>query len=892
MSNNHLLNIVNWNSRSILPKQVAFFDFLERHQIDIATVSETWLRTENSLHHPNYCCIRADRRVSNNNDRGGGVLIAIKRGIKFTQLDIRTGIIEAVGVEIKTVTQPIHILAVYFPGAHRGVVWQTFKRDIDILVRRPVPFFIAGDFNARHRQWNCLRANKAGNILASRSFLADFYIHAPKTPTYIPHHGRRPSTLDLVLSNNLVNMSSISVVNDLSSDHLPVCFTIDDSVPRNNATRTSRCYARSNWQLFKRLVNEKIDLTSTALPNLNSPMAIDTAIQLLTSTLTEAESSAVPMVTTRTYKGTKIPDSTRQIIQLRNTRRRQWIRSRDPLLSAIVESLNKRIREECSAARNQHFSNTIRNLENGAKDVWRISKALRNDVKYSPPLYHADTDSLVCTPLEKANLLACNFANSHRNTLQSDLLTSTAVDESAEYITNTAADTNGIPLSRPREIARIIKSMKQKKSPGHDKIRNILLKHLPRKGLVMLTNVINACLRNCYFPNFWKHALVCAIPKPGKDITLPGNYRPISLLPSMSKILERVILSRIEEHLIGHNVIPAQQFGFKRGHSTNHQLVRLTQYIRQSQSHGESAGMICLDVEKAYDSVWQDAILHKMKLANFPLYVLKAIQSFLKQRSFQVAVGGELSHSQQVPCGVPQGAVLSPMLYNIFTSDVVMKDGVQYYLFADDTGFVAADKKPEIVIEKLQSAQDELENYQRRWRIKINPNKSQAIFFTRRRSARFLPQSQISVMNHHVPWSDEAKYLGLLLDPKLKFDKHIDATLNRCNKLTKMLYPLISRRSRLSSTNKILLYKIIFRPTLMYGFPAWHSCAQFRHKKLQVRQNKLLKMMLDLPFNYPSDELQEVSNTEPLSSWTTRLLQKFWISCSVSENELIANLVP
>lgn len=221
-----------------------------------------------------------------------------------------------------------------------------------------------------------------------------------------------------------------------------------------------------------------------------------------------------------------------------------------------------------------------------------------------------------------------------------------------------------------------------------------------------------------------------------------------------------------------------------------------------------------------------------------------------------------------------------------------MVNGVEYFLFADDTGFIASDRKPEVITEKLQSAQDALEDYQRRWRIKINPAKTQAIFFTRRRSRRFLPQTQITTANHAVPWTDEAKYLGLTLDPKLKFDKHVTGSLTKCDKLTKMLYPLICRRSRLSSHNKILIYKLIFRPTLTYGFPAWHSCAQSRHMKLQVRQNKLLKMMLDLPFNFPSDELVEASLTEPLGSWTRRLLQKFWSGCSLSENDLIVNLVP
>ncbi|KAL1378650.1 hypothetical protein pipiens_015446, partial [Culex pipiens pipiens] len=387
----------------VLLKKIEFFDFLSRHQIDVATVSETWLKTKNSFYHPDYHIFRADRRNSEE-ERGGGVLIALRKGIDYTVLDLNTRAIETVGLEIRLSSQSVHIVAAYFPGIHRGTSWSAFRRDINTLIRRTEPFFVAGDFNARHRQWNCLKANRAGSILVSRAASSDFFIHAPPAFTYQPPGGRRPSTLDIVLSNNLVNMSSLTVVNDLSSDHLPVRFDVNVSVPFRHALPTTKCYNRANWQTFQRIVNEKIDLTSPLTTNLASPEAIDRCVEFFTCTLLEAEAAAVPTVPVRTYEDSKFPEIARQLVTLRNTRRRQWYRTRDPLLGAIVESLNNRIRFECSIARNQHFSNNIRNLENGAKDVWKISKALRNQVKYSPPLQAGDT--LKASPDEKANLLA------------------------------------------------------------------------------------------------------------------------------------------------------------------------------------------------------------------------------------------------------------------------------------------------------------------------------------------------------------------------------------------------------------------------------------------------------------------------------------------------------
>lgn len=406
------------------------------------------------------------------------------------------------------------------------------------------------------------------------------------------------------------------------------------------------------------------------------------------------------------------------------------------------------------------------------------------------------------------------------------------------------------------------------------------------------THIFNACLRLAYFPSCWKHAIVIAIPKPNKDITDPGNYRPISLLSSVGKLLERIILRRINQHLdTARNIIPHEQFGFKRGHSTNHQLARLVRTVKDRFAAKKSSGMIMLDVEKAYDSVWQEAILHKMLAASFGMPLLKILLSFLKHRSFQVHVNGSLSENKRIPFGVPQGSVLSPVLYNIFVSDVVMVNDGEYYLFADDTGFVASDENPSEVICKLQHAQDSLESYYQRWKIKVNPLKTQAIFFTWKRSNRNLPQRQVVVGGHAVPWSDEVKYLGITLDPKLTFGKHITRSLEKICKLTKSLYCLVNRRSRLHMDKKLLLYKTVFHPTLTYGFPVVFNCARSHRLKLQTKQNKLLKMILNLSPFHPTEDVHQLANVELIDEWVSNLMPRFWNSCRAINNPLLETLV-
>lgn len=305
----------------------------------------------------------------------------------------------------------------------------------------------------------------------------------------------------------------------------------------------------------------------------------------------------------------------------------------------------------------------------------------------------------------------------------------------------------------------------------------------------------------------------------------------------------------------------------------------------------KSTGMILLDVEKAYDSVWQDAVVYKLFRSNLQPFLVKIVESFLTNRSFTVTVNGERSSVHNIPFGVPQGSVLSPTLYNILTSDVPMIDGVSYAFFADDTAYLASDKDPKIVVTHLQAAQNNLEEFQRKWRIKLNAGKTQSIFFTRRRAARHLPRRSISVNGKPATWDDEVRYLGVVHDKKLKYDKHVNNIIEKVDRSTKALYSLLNRRSKLSIKNKSLVVKCIIRPMLTYAAAVWGNCAKSHRKRLQVKQNKLLKMVHNLDPWYPTDDLHKLAGVDTIDASIEKATRTFRTSCGMSTNPLIEALL-
>lgn len=437
-----------------------------------------------------------------------------------------------------------------------------------------------------------------------------------------------------------------------------------------------------------------------------------------------------------------------------------------------------------------------------------------------------------------------------------------------------------------QELSNALNSLRPFKAPGSDGIPNVLLKNLPENCLCGLCDTYNAYMRLNFWPTSFKSAKVIPIPKPGKDKNLAASYRPISLLNTLAKLFEKMIHNRITDFVEEHNILNAEQFGFRPQHSTSHQILRVARHIRNNWAMRRSTGMVLFDIEKAFDSVWHDGLIFKLHGLGFPDYLCAMIREFTSHRSFQVSI----FDLRPIPAGLSQGSILSPCLYSIFVSDLKFNALTDSACYADDTAIYSSANRTTTICRRLQRSLGTVEKFFAKWKIRANAIKTQAIVFPFNNRRRRRPTLQLLLEGTPVDFSSSVKYLGVTLDRRLTFREHIAQSRDKAARCLAALYPLIGRRSRLSAANKLLIYKSAIRPIFTYASPVWISAALSNRKQLQVLQSKCLKLIFELPMRFPTIELHERAKIQLVSDFVGNVNNKFNDKCAVSNYHLIRKL--
>lgn len=872
------LKVVFWNARGILSKIEEYKNYLYDTKVDISCVCETFIKGTNSINIRGYKSV-VENRVSG---RLGGLLILVKESIDFVRLPTpKTRLLECLSVKIKSVLYPgggITITLVYLPGKSTDRdINKYYEYDLKLISNECKNYFMIGDFNSRHANWNCPNTNRAGTVLNNFLNNSNAFINFPDEHTYCPLSDKfSHSTIDLIITDGRTRHTKPNIITDFHSDHYPVRFEIKQFTA--DKVSTSRpCYRLANWSLFKKVLDDK-------LTSMTNETSIDCMISQLTSSIIDAQNVAVPVVKPG-KDNVLIDDALREKIKERNYYRRRYNRTHMEYDKLQCNSLNKYIQARIKELKVENFSRILTDPTNNRKSIFSIIRGRKSLTKLPTK---ADNQEALLTNKDKADHLAKYFMSAHENPLENDNRSFTT---KIDYVVGHHLSRNGptaCTVVQVSDVQRIIHNLKINKSPGTDSIPNRLIKSMTPKSTRFLTNIYNTCLLQGIYPDSWKEAIVIPIPKPDKDHTIASGYRPISLLCAFAKIFEKIINDRLIEST--HDKIPDFQFGFRRGHSTSHQLERVHTYITDRLEISDSIGMITMDIEKAFDRVWHNGLLFKLIKNKVPDYLIQIVSSFLTNRKFRVKVGDSLSMTGRPRFGLPQGSVLAPSLYNIYTADLPSINS-QIAVYADDTAIYNSSRFVRQIETGLDRDYKKLTKYFTLWKTKINMTKTQAIFFTRR-TKKQLPTDTIRLNNIDINWTSTIKYLGLHFDNKLTFDFHINETLKKIDKIIRVLYPVMNLDAHTDRRTKIILYQTYLRPILTYGFPVLRLASRTQLKKLQIKQNKILRLILNAPFDRRTKLIHDESAIAYLSDFMTRLSKKYYERAKVSPNVMIRDLVP
>ena len=849
------IKITYWNANGLRHKIGELIHYIDKHNVDIIIISETRLDENIKLKFKKFKTYRQDVSA-----RRGGIALLIRQNIPHQLIQNIDTIIENITIKLQNKT--------IICGAYAKPRIRINDKDYDNIFNLGNKVLILGDLNCRHKSWNNKLNNRNGNNLLHYIEQHNIQIKTTNIPTHYPENSMTPTYIDIGINKNITKISELTVHKELSSDHLPIYIELYDKINTDNETKTWT-FKNTNWKIFGKLLTAEIQIQS----EIKTPEKLDEVVDSFTKILQKTRDKTATKISLKP-KEDNLPTEILDLIKFKNKIKNKWTKHRRLQDRIRLQALQDTIKDKITTHKNNAWSEILRGLSVQDNSLWKLTKRLKNKFQQIPSLDNTTAQ----TNKEKAETLAITlkqtFCEIPDNTERQKDITKTAKE-----ITNTTKTTtheeNKKLLITAKQLSTILKQLPPNKAPGSDEIANIILKNLPKKAFIQLLHIINNTIRHQHFPTPWKNSIIIPILKPNKNPNEPKSYRPISLLPAMSKVTEKCILNKILDAELD-KIIPDTQLGFKKGNSTIHALAKLTQDATNNFNKQHSTVTLALDLEKAFDTVWHNGLIYKLhKIHKIPLHFTKLIHSYITDRTFQVKVGSDLSKIQKTKAGVPQGTVLSPILFNMYVADIPDYINTETLQFADDTILYAGSFSAATACSKIKQHLTKLLPWYEQWKLNINTNKSACSVLTRKFTNINIFMPPI-INKQKIQVTKQIKYLGVILDQRLKFVQNVSHTLQKTFLATQSLYALLSPKSQMSLQNKLTIYKAIIRPVMTYAAPIWCGMSDTQYYRLQKMQNKLLRSITKSDRYVRVQELHDMTKIQYIQEHCLELANKFY----------------
>ena len=485
------------------------------------------------------------------------------------------------------------------------------------------------------------------------------------------------------------------------------------------------------------------------------------------------------------------------------------------------KTFEKIVKDNIRAAKLEYYFKTFTSQKNDMKKTWKtIDETLnRRKNKSKFPSEFIVNNRSIADQKEIADQFNI-FFSSIGSTLSDSIEIADSTLDFTDYLNNPTEHHFNFNTITESETLSIINKLKNKNSSGKDEISNKLLKSIKDEIAKPLTIIINQSLKTGVFPDALKIAKVKPLYKKGDNFCL-NNYRPISLLPTISKIFERVMFTQLYSYLNANTLLSEQQYGFRSQHSTELACVKLVDYITTEMDNIrkiKTPTAIFLDLSKAFDTLNFNILLNKLQYYGIDGISLSLIRSYLTDRFQYVQFENSESDLLEIKTGIPQGSILGPLFFSIMINDLVNSSNkFKFLMYADDTTiyFNLEDFPIENREVLINNELEKVNKWLKLNKLAVNVDKTKSMLFHKRRPVTPI---QFSMNNRIIDVVQYFNYLGIMLDADMSWKTHVAMVRNKLSRINGILHRLkyIYPQSIL-----ITLYKSLFVPHINYGSLLW-----------------------------------------------------------------------
>jgi hypothetical protein len=836
MGKTEKLRIVSLNARSINNKWQQIRDLVHNASPTILCIQETWgKRPQVDYSIKGFQRPEFSVRQGEGMNLGGGVAIWVSENMRYESLS--SPVIDKT-IETQTILIPsigTLLLNCYCPFGDKGTFIQMFTKHIkDIMGKYPNhDLIVVGDFNmdlltpGKH-------ANELVDYMANNGLLQHITL-----PTRVENQST--SLIDHIYTKSKTKFSSAVITTDIS-DHCPTVLTAAETKSSMKGQNVTKRWLtdESYLQLKENLAN--IDWKE--LEDLN----LDEATEKLHAMIVQELDKISPIETrfvkpkpinTWLTKGLKISSETSDKMY-KKVKKGTLDKEKHKHYKKILDSTIK-------LARNMKYQDTITSAGNSSRKLWQIVNEItdRKQVRdKAPSTLKSDGQEI------KGYKNVANEFNKYFACIGQKMANSIQNESGFEDYIRICPYSTKFELRRleESEVGAIMKRQMPKLSTGIDDINNRIVKTCWEELMKPMTSIINRSIELSRVPALHKKAKITPLYKKGNKQET-GNYRPVSLLPALSKILEKAVCQQVMRFLNKNQLLCPNQFGFRTRNQTTHVVHSLLNTVAENAINNHCTIATFIDLSKAFDCLQYDKLYKKMEGLNFADSTINWFKSYLSDRKQCVAVEGELSDWLPMELGVPQGSILGPVLFLMYINDINKSDQTAKFVkFADDTTILISAPTAEEAADKMNKTLERVYKWFRQNKLNLNPSKTRYMIFNSKTEKQDLVKINdepiIRVWNKGKEKS--FKLVGIHLDEKLNWNEHITTI---AKKITAATYGLHKAGKDLDCKRRKLLYSGLIHSHLTYGLPIWGHATQGRLNTLLVKQKKAIRQVFRLKYN-------------------------------------------